>query len=346
MSQNQSSFGFAAGILSIVSLVSIVLFWAMLHVSLTFSNDILFRINGFAAVSLLTVLFFCLTFASLVFLALGLPFKFFTGISAILAASALFFFPFSYSSIIALAFFWLGLIWMFEKLHSISQNSVTIHLSFFIRRSLGLPIILGLMLVSFFYYQGVARQDESKGLDAISGLSQNVGSLANQLIPRFLPNYKPNITLDDFILNEALRQAQSREREMKNGIPDDLLNRFQSNPNDSNEFLKTIVPETEREKIRNDFLEPFGIQATGKETMTEIIQKIISQKAHEYLDPYSNFIPPFFAILLFFFLHFWKWFYFLLIELFASFLHMAYAGAKLVLTRKDSVEKETMILGK
>lgn len=301
--------------------------------------------------ALLTIAVFGFALASTSLAALTLPLGGFTVSLAMASFMSLLFVPVSLSTFIALIFFiGVGLMF-FHNIRKESDGMLHFRLSKLIRRTIPLFLSMALAVVSVVYYAELNRNPSNK-TDTITNLSIGVGNLANQLLPAFLPGYVPGDTLDAFLLRQALAQS---ERIMKNAETDLMeelpieMRRALEEGGDLSALLEEQLHGDAAEQIsqaRTQFLEPFGITATGNEPMTLILQRIIDAKAHEWIDDYAFLIPPFFAVGLFLFLQFFHWIYREAAALWSLFLLTVFQALGVLTIKKRPAEQEVVGVGR
>ena len=274
-------------ILACLTVLSMGLFWYSVAGVFDSQLDLSFRLEMILAIALSALAF------SLMFAVVGISsvlidrHLFFLGASIIGGLVHFIFFPVTWANCIAV----LSLIVAFIVWKQNIRADLKSRLKFLVGRvilvGVHTAISIVLIAVSFTYY---AYLNEDQSSDRfVGGFIDAMVVSANNVLPKYVSYYDPEMTLDEFILESS----QSSIEEMST-IP-----------------TENIIGDAVREAIdsaqgavlgqaRAQFLDTFGIQANGDEPMGSVVRKIVSSRIDSVVDPYRTFLPAILALSLFF----------------------------------------------
>ena len=288
---------------------------------------------------LISLTFFCVTLSLFGVLAMAAKRKrwWITVLTAFIASAALLpFFPWRLASLGAAGITLAGfLLWSWNIAGDVAsrkkfQPHYTIHAGF------GTGLVLLLVGVSMCYYTSLGDSRQTAE-DVRTGM---IGAARNGIdfyLPKQIPGYKGNMTLDqflglvatdkfgDFIVPQITQtlDTDTKKQEAYKQITDQLkkVNPIFDTPQVSADLQKQVNTQLDAqravlqqealkqlsvaqrqllEEARREFLAGFKIEATGSESMDTIIERIMTKNVSRYVDPYQHLIPPILALSFFF----------------------------------------------
>lgn len=329
-----SKINLKASILGGLVLITISLSWAVLkkiflegidfiNISLEGRWDLVILAFVLICLSLSLAYFFCLLTLSRLILVLGL---------FLISVSYLLFWPFHWLSYVAVLLFWGIMVYAAFRIQKEARSRIKFEILPVMNRGLK-EILIGMMaLISLgFYLSGLQTPAFANPIDRIT---LSISKLANRLLPLQIKNYKPDMTLDEFLLSTT------------KGVEDLLPSESKELINKSPELRSYVEQETQRAlaEARAEFSKTFKIKVQGDEKMEVVVQKIIHSKLKEYLGPYERFIPTIFAIGVFFVLKMISFLFYLFIKMFSVIIFQILIVFQIAVIKKIPTEKETFTL--
>lgn len=315
-------------ILAILTVASMTFFWFTVYK--IFESDLEFSFN---AEIIVTVVFAVVAF-SLMFAVVGISevlverkFLFFL----VLIAGSLthfIFFPITIPNDIAAFLMFLGF-WIWKRsVHGDMENRIKFSTLQVIPAGIGVTITLMLLSVSFTYYAYLAFDDGSERL--LSGVTDTIVTSVDKMLPNYISNYDPNMTLDAFIQQSMEMSALSPS------LPTDSL--FGEAIEEGLQSAQGAV----LEESRREFLGTFDITADGSETMAGIVKKIVTRRIDMFITPFKKFIPAVLSLSLFFILRIFGFVYKPLIQIFSYLFYKVLLVTRFIRVGKIIIEKERL----
>ncbi len=171
-----------------------------------------------------------------------------------------------------------------------------------------------ILLASSVMYYGFLIAKPDTGSTITNGLVDTSMGAVNFALTKFYGNgYDPNLSLDAFIANlTRIDELKSQGAEEIHSITPEIKV--------LDEQIKAGLDMASNEIIaqgRQEFLDSFGIEAAGSDTMDSVVRKIVTKNINEYVGPYEKFIPALLALSLFFVLNVFSFLYREFIKAFA-----------------------------
>ncbi|PIS40878.1 MAG: hypothetical protein COT26_01075 [Candidatus Kerfeldbacteria bacterium CG08_land_8_20_14_0_20_43_14] len=288
---------------------------------------------------LIAIAFFCVFLALYGVFAMTRGRKYFwqTVLAAFVSSIILItFFPIRLASLGAAGIFLAGLIlWSYNVAGDVNsrkkfQPHYTIHAGF------GTGLLLLLIGISLCYYTSLGDNRQTMGQVRQNLISASKNPI-NLVLQNQIPGYKSNMTLDEFLslvatdkfgellvpeITKTLDSDKAKEtaykeiinqlrkvspvfedKETTGQIQQELDSQIQTEREVIQKAALAQLPAVQKqllEEARREFLQTFKIEATGAEPMSEIIEKIITHRVAQYVDPYEKIIPPILALSFFF----------------------------------------------
>lgn len=222
------------------------------------------------------------------------------------------------------------------------------------RPHLGLIVAVFAVAISFAFYSHTTVSERRQGVKALDLLSTSSVNLANLVLPSFVEEYHPDMTLDAFILRNgpalfaqfapriaegedlpqeatgfssdelmaAFREAVAKGDIPREEIPPDIAAKLDA----GTLTLDDLVQEgnerlfaTQLEAFRSELAKSFGVPLAGDELMADVLRKVATQQLQPFVERHERLITPLIAAAFGFLLLAFGWFYQLLIKLWASF---------------------------
>lgn len=251
-------------------------------------------------------------------------------ITAASGLTSLVFFPVEVTTLIAALLFFFGMVAWRGSVSADAGNRLKFTVVKVISSGLGGTITLVLLSVSFIYYSYLTAGGGSDRL--LDGLIDTTSSSVNALLPNYIEHYKPEMTLDEFIMQSTTLDPSSLDVPVGSVIGDAVKEGIEA-------AQGTIIEES-----RTQFLRTFDIQAQGTDRMGEVVKKIISRRIEGFVKPYKAFIPAVLALSLYFILTIFRFIYVPLIQVFSFFSYRVLIAVGFLRINKVLVEREHVVL--
>ena len=208
----------------------------------------------------------------------------------------------------------------------------------------GLKMAVSLILLSacFNYYSFMVVRPNSEEHTLDSLVHQGSVTIENVLDLYYQDEFDPTMSLDSFIENISLSVGES--------IINDKVN-IDTGNEEVDATLGLVIAEgltaaqsEIADEAKESFLDTFKIEASGEESMNEIIDKIVRKNTIEYIDPYLKFVPALLAVSLFFLLNIFNFIYREFIKAFSYLLFKVLVWTKFIHLKKVQVEAEKISL--
>ena len=278
-----------------------LIFWLAWHNAITSVSFDLGAKNIITIIS--TLLAFSLMFAVLALAELLITKKLILLAMVIVSAGTAFiFFPPNLWTFIGFLLMLLGFLYWRREISIDLESRIKFIPQKSIKNGLRGVVMLVLLAASFMYYGFLTDQKET-GTEFLDGIVDSSMGVANLAIEQFYgESYDPNMTLDEFTFNLLVKELpaiQDLEGMENQSEIEGLGYKFEDLDKIINEGLLDIEKGA-LEQGRNQFLDNFGIKATGDERMEDVLRKIVVKNLTKYVEPYQQFVPALLAISLFF----------------------------------------------
>jgi len=247
------------------------------------------------------------------------------------AFTIILFYPLHITQGIAALLLWVGcVLWQFN-VRSDAKSRISFSAVKIIGAGLGGAITFVLIAVSFTYYGHLVQEENGSNrfMNDIIGISV---SSVNRLLPKYIPDYQPEMTLDEFILGATSIDVSAP------GLSDNPL------IGDVIQEGITSAQGVITEQGRNQFLATFDISAEGTDTMDMVVRKIAEKRVGTVIERYKKFIPAILALSLFFVLNIFRFLYILLTVGCAWVLAKVAVGVHFFVVTTQTVQKEVVRL--
>ncbi len=230
-------------------------------------------------------------------------------------------------TLIGAGIYLVGLVQLALKVQEERNERLKVSMNKYMRYGLGLAISAMLLAISISFY-GAAVGRGTERLDPIDVLSRLAANGVNQALTIQIPGYKPDITLDEFMLLVFATQFKEAEAAAETEtifginitdimgdvgdispeavraiLPADFEERVKDEPG----YLTEIYAQVRNELIiqqlfaaRNELLKNFHIEADGNDQISSVIEKILWVKLNDIFKPFKYLIPPILALTLYF----------------------------------------------
>ena len=210
--------------------------------------------------------------------------KTFLAVAAIASLAVLFFFPWHYLQILGAFAFWGSVMFMDSTIRDAEKESL--HFRYYqnvkkgISRFLVGVIFLASLNVFITYYQTL-KQNPDKFYENTAVI---VVKSAQPILQSKVQGFSPDMTLDEFLVRtEIFGQV-----EFTNG---DGRGSF-------------ALDDASLAKTREEFLSLFGLEASGDEQFTEVLERLVLVRVREVFRPFESVLPFIYALILFLSLRF------------------------------------------
>lgn len=237
--------------------------------------------------------------------------------------SVVFFFPFSTWSIFAAMAVWIGGWVSLEQAAADGRQLIEIRPVLTMQRTVA-PLLWGVMIaISLLYYQQVRGDSHSADQLADRMIGQSI-SVTERFIPKIYPTYRANQTVDEFIgaqiptadqiigklnfsagtlsADEVRKQIEAQYGTNVPGLdtiqlPTQVnMDQLRSELDKQFAAIRSDAVAQTREELANRF----SVTLTGKETMHQVLQDIISRQFNQSVRRYVQFVPVLLAVAVFF----------------------------------------------
>ncbi len=237
---------------------------------------------------------------------------------AIPAAYLLLFGP-SVLHLLATLLLMLGL-WHFDEgIAAEARDRRTFSMRKSLRPSMNGMLTAMLLAMSLTFYGTVVQRTQLQS--PVDALARTAAGPLNQILEAQVAGYNTTLTLDQFVLAQAMAQFGGQEKEGAQGVtnvlggqsdvlapyvervPEATRMQLQNDPIALERFLTQQFGSTVSQQVaqaRSTMLAQFGIQAKGNEPMSEVVTHFLSQRLRSWLGPYAFLLPPLLALSFFF----------------------------------------------
>lgn len=327
--------------LSIAVLLVGVVFWFLLAASIDASQTLSSNWENFATLGLITVFVFGLWLALIGLSAVLLTQGSFLILSLLTTVAGLVFRSGKVELVFGVVVVFITLNAFYYRIRRIGDNELRFRIVSWLRRSVGWVVTSVLLVTALMVYADFSAEHRSSS-NTISTLSIGVGNLANQLLPVFVPSYNPDLNLDEFLVTMALDSKKTKP-ESEQDLPPELAEQYQQDVPVSE--LVNLIPSTDRDNLRSEFLKPFGLSGLqGDVPMTTVIQRIVDVKAQAWLRPIGPWIPPFITVGLFLLLNVFRALYVGIALVWLSLLHRLFLATGIMKIEIEQRKKEVPVL--
>lgn len=325
-----------------LAVASTALFWLAWH------NAIVTGITfdyGWENILLITstLLTLCLMFAFIAMAEVLITKKLSLLLMAILSAGTLFIFfkPSLWSIIGFLLVLLVFMVWR-KEIRKDEKTRVKFVPQKIINSGLKMAVSVVLLGACFNYYSFMVVKPNAEE-HTLDGLVHK-GSIAveNVLNLYYQDDFDSEMSLDEFISNISLSLTEN--------IVNDKV-KVETGNEEMDQVLGLAITEGLTavqleivDEARQSFLDTFEIEASGTDSMDEVIDKIVKKNTIKYLDPYLKFVPVLLAVGLFFLLNIFNFIYRELIKSFSYLLFHILVWTKFVHIKKIQVEAEKISL--
>ncbi len=281
-----------------------------------------------------TLLAFCLMLCFLAVAEVLITRKIIVLIMSLIAAGTVFiFFHFSIWSFVGFFLVILSYLYWSREVRIDTETRTKFMPRRVIKSGLRVTVSLLLLAISFVYYgfltiDAVADNNMTERFTEIG-----TNAISNALNVYYKDNFKPKMTVDEFI--KQIGFGSLEEVKLDTGY----------------EEIDTAVEEgiagAKDEAIgvaREEFLESFGVEATGDESMETVIGRFVGSYIDEHAEPYMKFIPALMAIGLYFVLHFFGSIYRELVKSMSFLVFHILVWLKFIKVEKIQVQAEKITL--
>jgi len=361
-------------VLAVLTLLAGLLAWfslaRILAHGLNFSGENLWL---FIFDLLFPVLAFCLWVALIGIDAIFIQKKFWLYLIYIFSIGSLFFyFNFSLYSGLSLFILFFAYLYFSHGIRKEKEDRLKFQVINFIKVHLGLTMIFCVAAVSLLFYESLAAKQESGQTKTNEAVAESAANLLNIFLETQIKTYNPNMTLDEFVLSagqqfmekigpmlspqtgsdeslnpenivKEIEAAIKRGEIKRSDLPPDFLAKLDQgklNAQDIIEEQLTGVFQKQLTQARDDFLNQLGIEAQGSDKISEVIKKIVTKSLSEGLLSFTNLLPPFLAISLFFTLVIFDFLYVIFTKIFALLIYLVMLITKFIVIKKESKEVE------
>ncbi len=326
----------------VLAVASTAIFWLAWHNAITTGISFNFGWENILLV-VSTLLALCLMFTFITMAEILITKKISLLIMAILSAGTLFiFFKPSFWSMIGFLLVLLALMAWRREIRLDEKTRVKFVPQKIINSGLKMAVSVILLGACFNYYSFMVVRPNVDEHTLDSLVHQGSVTVESVLSVYYKDNFNPAMSLDQFIGNITSSASEK--------ILNDEVN-VETGNEKMNEVLGQAITEglvaVQSEIVdeaRVSFLETFQIEASGDDSMDEIIDKIVRQNTIKYIDPYLKFIPALLAVGLFFLLNIFNFIYRELIKSFSYLLFHILVWTKFIHVKKIQVEAEKISL--
>jgi hypothetical protein len=187
----------------------------------------------------------------------------------------------------------------------------------------GMPLItvsLALFICLIYYFHPLLEIGQNK-IELPPQLLKWLMKPMAGVFSKILPFYNPEMTIDEMLAMSVLTGGQtgldfqSLGPEILSKIPQEKLMNLDINELMKDKTIKNLIEEQLVKKSknvdqrliaqeRNEFAQSLGIKLTGKETMAEVLNKLINSRLGEFIGPYYKYVPLVIVVIFFFLLRF------------------------------------------
>jgi len=320
-------------ILASLVIASTALFWLAWHnavaTGISFSTG-----TQNIVVIVTTLLAFCLMLCFLAVAEILITRKIIVFLMSVIAAATVFiFFHFSIWSVVGFLLVIISYLYWRREVRIDEETRTKFMPRRVIKSGLRATVSLLLLAVSFVYY-GFLTVDAVADNNMTERFTEmGTNAISNVLGTYYKEKFRPSMTVDEFIeqigfgtleeinLNTGYGEIDAAVEEGITGAKDEAI-----------------------DVAREEFLNSFGIEATGDESMKTVIGRFVGGYIDEYAEPYMKFIPALMAVGLYLVLHFFGFIYRELIKSMSYLVFHVLVWLKFIKVEKIKVEAEKITL--
>ncbi|MGC9048800.1 MAG: hypothetical protein ACP5IX_01080 [Patescibacteria group bacterium] len=227
---------------------------------------------------------------------------------------------FNFYFLVLMFIFLILLIAAYELINLEKEDRLKLSLGRIWKRSLSLIIIsLTLFICLIYYFHPLLKISQEK-IELPPQLIKWLMKPMAGVFSKMLPFYNPEMTIDEML---AIGILTSDQKNLIQLLGPEILSKIPQEKlitGDFNELLKDpqikalieqqLIKESKNinqrlvTQERNEFARSLGIKLSGKETMDEVLSKLINSKLKEFIGPYYKYISLGIVVILFFLLKF------------------------------------------